>query len=646
MAGELGNTDEGQEESVIHVDDPAQHYNKVTGGQETMNETADLGPDGANTGQHGSYIDESGDGVPILASDEVAKSVGGEHMQPAIAPILEGGESHFHHGEDDGSTHITSPSRSISRPASTQGGNLSLSRFSSRLDEIEDTHTSLENVEEYEPLFPEDEENEQTPLDPAERFKRRQEAARHRFPSQDIWEDTPTSAMHVTTVSNVDAAMNKEAKRDKPASEVFEHPSVESARRGEIGEAAGKKVTAEQSGNHLGLDDGKDSRANKVQRFPSRDIWEDTPDSTRLVTTISTPSPPAEEASSPAHKIASRPVVPLRPANRSKAHEGIRSPPASTIGATGSALSESQVDGTKSPGTSEATTITTSLDKKQSLPGADRTAKPQIPPRPAKKDSLEALTKTTSGGTANNKDGLRSPPVLSKSKPMIPAKPGMNKANLPTSFMSDLNHRLQLGPQAPVKEKTAETLPESSSSKENVPLSDARKARTRGPQRRAPAKPSTNGELSKSSSPATAPLSSRLAITTTMSLWSINQQGSLVSGSSRTESPLQLQTQGSDISISQEADKKNEAESPVKQESAISTPVLQAPKGLAKNTAGEDVDPVGETIEASASVEDAESQKGIDSSSLPLPSQPGESSRDVEVEPDASLEGNNNGGKA
>lgn len=52
--------------------------------------------------------------------------------------------------------------------------------------------------------------------------------------------------------------------------------------------------------------------------------------------------------------------------------------------------------------------------------------------------------------------------------------------------MSDLNKRLQLGPQAPKKEEAAPEEPEVE--KEKVPLVDARKGRARGPARRAPAK--------------------------------------------------------------------------------------------------------------------------------------------------------------
>ena len=52
--------------------------------------------------------------------------------------------------------------------------------------------------------------------------------------------------------------------------------------------------------------------------------------------------------------------------------------------------------------------------------------------------------------------------------------------------MSDLNKRLQLGPQAPKKEEPVAE--EGEEEKEKAPLSDARKGRARGPVRRAPAK--------------------------------------------------------------------------------------------------------------------------------------------------------------
>jgi hypothetical protein len=63
---------------------------------------------------------------------------------------------------------------------------------------------------------------------------------------------------------------------------------------------------------------------------------------------------------------------------------------------------------------------------------------------------------------------------------------GSKIAALQGGFMSDLNNRLKLGPQAPKKEE--EVKDEPAEEKEKAPLVDARKGRARGPQRRAPAK--------------------------------------------------------------------------------------------------------------------------------------------------------------
>jgi len=67
--------------------------------------------------------------------------------------------------------------------------------------------------------------------------------------------------------------------------------------------------------------------------------------------------------------------------------------------------------------------------------------------------------------------------------------------------MSDLNKRLQLGPQAPPKKEEVVT-EEPEVEKEKAPLLDARKGRARGPARRAPAKsptPATQAPVEKSS---------------------------------------------------------------------------------------------------------------------------------------------------
>jgi hypothetical protein len=121
-------------------------------------------------------------------------------------------------------------------------------------------------------------------------------------------------------------------------------------------------------------------------------------------------------------------------------------------------------------------------------------SKPQVPARPSKPITRESsenvpLTKVTSNSSAKSvgSDQGTSAAAASKPKPPVPSRPiGSKIAALQGGFMSDLNKRLQLGPQAPKKEEVAPEEPEVE--KEKAPLVDARKGRARGPARRAPAK--------------------------------------------------------------------------------------------------------------------------------------------------------------
>jgi len=118
--------------------------------------------------------------------------------------------------------------------------------------------------------------------------------------------------------------------------------------------------------------------------------------------------------------------------------------------------------------------------------------KPIIPARPAKpitRDSAEHIPLTTvaSNSSAKSVGSDQGSAVAAKPKPPVPSRPvGSKIAALQGGFMSDLNKRLQLGPQAPKKEE--ELLKEPELEKEKTPLVDARKGRARGPARRAPAK--------------------------------------------------------------------------------------------------------------------------------------------------------------
>lgn len=580
---------EGEEDS-IHVHHPARRYNKVTGGEESMNETEDLGPYGGNTSDHGGFIDENGYGVPILASDEVAKGVGIEHLQPAVSPKQERRSGSHCVGEERGSGDITPTSRPGSRSGSIPGVNASLSRFLSRHEDREEIHTPLEDVEEYEPLFPDDDENRKRPYNVAERFKQRPDLLKHRFPSQDIWEDTPSSAMHVTTVSTPDLVVQNDSAGAKSASKTFEDPSVESARKGEVSEAEKAKLIPKEerlakSKFAPHLRDDMPTRSGMLQRFPSRDIWEDTPDSMQLVTTVDSPSASARDQKSPEDAPAQKPSIPSRPVNRSTMGESSTTPsvpvsaevkqpqvparPPKRIHAVPPADAK-LTDVTIPPSQTLDKHVSPTEEKKgPSLP--DR-PKPPVPARPAKKEPLETLTKTFSSGLSGSQDTVISPPPLPKAKPSIPPRPLVNKANLPTAFMSDLNQRLQLGPRPPVKEKE----PEPVADKEGLPLSDARKGRARGPQRRAPAKsPNDASETEATSLP-------KFSISVPRPMWSISEDDGLFVESFDESSPA---PQAPVVeSSTQDVDFK-----PATAASTLPTEAHKsmAPKGLALNTVGD-----------------------------------------------------------
>ena len=304
---------DNEDENVIHIDAPDHRTSKFTGnGFDPPKE--DLGPRGGNTEYEGGWIDERGYGVPILASDEVAKEPGFEYQQPAVAPdqsrrgsayysgidsdVPLPYQSGYRHGSKAGSASSSRPvSRPGSRPGSIHGGMPGLSRFTS-IDDREDMHTPLEDVEEYEPLFPEDDEKIKKVVD-AERFKHR--PGQHRFPSQDIWEDTPNSLKLEATVTSPEPEQDKAASPPNPLS-TFETPEQEARRKGEVSEREKAELLPKedrwaksQFKPHIREEM---HRPGLKQRFPGRDIWEDAPDSAQLETTVMEPQS-AEESKDP-----------------------------------------------------------------------------------------------------------------------------------------------------------------------------------------------------------------------------------------------------------------------------------------------------------------------------------------------------------
>ena len=401
--------------------------------------------------------------APILASDEVLKNPSAYYRRPAVHPPPERRTSNYE-AED-------SPSRPLSRPTS-------LHKDSSQ---PEIRYTPLEDVEEYEPLFSEETKNERQPVDHADENKHH-----NHFPSKDIWEDAPSSVHYTATVSTPDLP-ESEHHRSRSSGQQDDRPMTPAhafARHQE--ELAEREAKRRSGGNFLPLGHEKslDSMSKptwaghqahlKVQRpasgpkFPSRDVWEDVPESQLHEAIISSPeeekkpeipSRPAKEST----ESSERPSIPSRPKPRAPSGD----------------------------------------DAKPKPPVSDK-PKPQIPARPAKSSSGDSAGST------------------GKAKPPVPSRPvGSSKiAALQSGFINDLNQRLKIGPQIH-KEKPKEE--EAEPEKEKAPLSDARKSRARGPQRRAPPSKSPAPPAAEAEKPSAPTLSFSMP----QSSWQIDDQGQL-----------------------------------------------------------------------------------------------------------------------
>ena len=532
------------EDESTHVAMPTIRKSKYTGnGYDPP--TQDLGPEGGNTPAQGGYLEETGYGVPILASDEVAKTPGLEFMQPAVSPAQERRGSNYYTGVDgqgeyqSGLGSGSRPSSAAnSRPSSRPGSIYSfpnLSRFSTHDEDRENMHTPLEDVDEYEPLFPDEEGNKvRKHLTPAERLKMRESLKR--FPSQDIWEDTPKSLQLQATVDTPEPGKQAVEAPGKSAATTFETAEQEAARKGEISEAEKAKLIPreERLAKSVFQPHIQDEmhRPSMKQRFPSRDIWEDTPDSANMTTVVGEGPQHVPDAGLEAGAVvhtsgspkdgilagdqsrdnatvggaamatADKPSIPPRPTRGKHSpqdgdaatEKGVASLPSIPSRPPKRIHQVPPVDAQVPPLPSKLSENTKQISPTESRKSelSDR-PKPQIPARPSKpppRDSSETvpLSQVTSA-TSVSSDGqserdLKSPPSAPKAKPAIPARPLGNKlAGLKAGFMGDLESRLKLGPKAP-KPQEVEKAPEPEA--EPKPLEDARKGRAKGPAKRRP----------------------------------------------------------------------------------------------------------------------------------------------------------------
>ncbi|KAK2738026.1 hypothetical protein FQN57_007292 [Myotisia sp. PD_48] len=425
-------------EVEIHIKDPLHPSHHPDG----------FVPAPESVGSHDRDEQEAGetiDNVHILASDEINPNSASLH--PALPPV-DSHEKPFLKHEAESSELKDDTSPSLTKPKSQ-----------------EDNEHTVPNLEIVEP-------DKTSSLlrdgSPQERWKSLPEQ-QQRFPSKDIWEDAPSSSQLQTTVSTPD--IPRRSKRSDSGS-LFETPEEELER---VREASKLK---EQSGLEEApsyLDDFKNNQdRGPKQRFPSKDIWEEAPESQQLTASVETPELQETKPSIP--------VIPVRPARPIRRTSPEHKPSSSAESSKPSSPLE--------------------LKKKPSIP---ERPKPQVPTRPTRQHSQDEECSVN-----------KAPPVP-KAKPTIPSRPmGSKIAALKAGFMSDLDNRLKLGPPAPKPKKD-----EVEEAKDQGPLTDARKGRARGPARRKPAAPAP------AEPPARAPVP-EIKIAEAWDVWSIDRNGNLL----------------------------------------------------------------------------------------------------------------------
>jgi Altered inheritance of mitochondria protein 21 len=451
-------------EEVIHIDPPT-HHPPIEGGS-------------PNPLEPGEATDQ-GYQAPILAADEVAHRPEAQFLTPAVDPDHERRANFF----GDITPGYVSNSRPNSRSNSVQIQPPNLGRLTGPTDR-DASNTPLEDVQEYEPLFPDDDEKEKKSQSQKEESKDADSVIpRHHFPSKDVWEDVPNSMLYETTVKTPQLPDDCRPEAEHEPKEIFERPEAEAAGKSQqASEQANLRpdpaMTKMKSFNRDVLSE-MPSRPGMGQRFPSRDIWEDTPSSLLYTTTI-TPDPKEDALA------AKVPQIPARPARGAKED-------------------------------------TSPIDRKgPQIPGRP---KPQVPARPARTSSGDSLEGVALARSSSKEDDTTPGVAATKAKPPVPARPAGGKiAALKAGFMSDLNSRLQLGPQAVPKPQEKEVEEE----KEKAPLVDARKGRAKGPARR---KPGVSPAASAASEEAP-----KLTFASVRSIWEMDDCGHVTAGSGAAKS--------------------------------------------------------------------------------------------------------------
>lgn len=478
-------------EGVIHIDPPNRRESKIHGGGYDP-PTHNLGRKGGNTDEQGGWVSERGYGTPILASDEIKKDPESEWRQPAIPPELERRGSGEYTMNEDGSPAYITKQRTHSRPHSRSSSRNSNHGNPSRIispPSFDRGGTPLDSMKEYEPLFPEDDDAAKKVKSPVDKIKKRPDLARHQFPSQDVWEDTPGSLQLETTVDTPQEPEEPKTAGPEPsASQVFEKPQAEQERKETITKEDQQSFLPEHTKKFANkhLKNVSDSGRPGVQRFPSQDIWEDSPEHFHLETTVSTPqTPETNEYADDSPVTTEKPTIPARPNVPARPQKEV------------------------SP-----------VDKK--APSIPERPKPQVPARPGKPlakstDSSEKVPTVGAFPDEQGSVGTEAQQKEAKAKPPVPARPGGSKiAALQAGFLKDLNSKLGLGPPK-VKEPEPEKIEEPPK-----PLEDARKGRAKGPQRRKPTKSPAPAAATTSDTSASQPT---LSVGVVSTLWQIGDDG-------------------------------------------------------------------------------------------------------------------------
>lgn len=305
-------------------------------------------------------------------------------------------------------------------------------------------------------------------------------------------------------------------------------------------------------------------------KFPSKDVWEDAPESSKLETTVTTPDVPRRpkgegfpgksEEDIDHSKMVKQESIDMSPSPKTvetvqqgfpsrdvgegapdsqqlettvqepeqERPEGKVTPPDSqrkpSIPAIPTRPSKSITSPSPSPPEGDQAKVTSPATESRKPPAIPERPKPPIPVRPSRpksRDPEKALAKTTSASSAES-----TTEVAPKPKPAVPSRPprptSSKIASLQAGFLSDLNNRLKLGPKPPPQQEKEE--PEEPVEKK--PLSDARKGRARGPARRKPAVTKAALQPAQAAGPAVP----EIKLVDAWSAWHVGNDGLLVVG--------------------------------------------------------------------------------------------------------------------